>query len=320
MARLRVSDGVSISTHDDVIIRVIANSRPIAIVNADQSLRPGQLAVLNASSSFDLDHDGLSFQWAIDVAPLGSNSYIFSPHTAETQFIPDVPGLYLIRVFVSDSSFVDDAYVAVRAEGEIMLPPVANAGDDIFVVTGERIMLSGLASMDSNDLPLTYHWQIERAVSESQAMIINPTSSTPSFTPDLDGEYFLSLQVSNGDLTSSPDLIKITAQQRPIGAVMARGFILGSNSTVLLDASESVSPHGDELIYEWAFLERPLESQATFTQATGITSSFTADVVGTYRVSLTVRTEHLASRSRGKKHYCCGTKRNQGYRWVNGRL
>ena len=293
--RLRVIDGDFVSDHDDVVIRVIANSKPIAILNADQSLQPGQLAILDASASFDLDNDDLTFRWAIDVAPPGSNSYLFAPSSATTQFIPDIPGLYLVRVFVSDSILVDEAYITIRAEGEIMFPPVANAGDDAFVATGETVMLSGLASTDSNDLTLTYNWQIERSVSGSQASIVNPTSATPSFTPDLDGEYILSLQVSNGDLTSTPDLIKITAQQKPIADIMARGFILGAGSVVILDASDSLSPHGDDLTYSWAFLERPTGSQAAFTQATDIITSFTADMVGTYRVSLTVQTEHLSS-------------------------
>ena len=211
--RLRVSDGILISSHDDVLISVVANSRPIAIVNADQSLQPGQTAQLDASASFDLEQSELSFRWAIDVAPSGSNARIFRPLLSTTNFIPDVAGLYLVRVFVSDSLLQDEAYVVIQASGQTVIPPTANAGPDTFVAIRDTVMLNGQDS-DSGDLPLTYSWQIERAPTGSKATIISPTSIGPSFTPDLDGEYFLSLQVNNGTLTSAPDIIKITAQQK----------------------------------------------------------------------------------------------------------
>ena len=295
IARLRVSDGIMVSDHDDVIIRVVANSRPIAIVGADQSLQPGTVANLDASASFDLEQSELSYQWSIDIAPAGSNAYIFSPNRAETSFIPDIPGLYLIRVFVSDSALVDSAYIRFRAAGEIARPPTADAGDDRVVATGESLMLNGEDSSDLGGLELSYSWELEIAPTGSQAVLINPASGTPSFTPDLDGEYYFSLQVSNGTLTSAPDMVRVVAQQRPSAQISSRSFAVGASSTLVLNALESLSPLGEDLSYQWTIDEKPEGSQAALSNASSVISILNTDRVGTYVISLVASSEHLDS-------------------------
>ena len=69
VVRLRVSDGIFVSDYDDIVVRVVTNSRPIALVNADQSLRPGETALLDASGSFDLEHAELQFRWVDRFGP-----------------------------------------------------------------------------------------------------------------------------------------------------------------------------------------------------------------------------------------------------------
>lgn len=57
---------------------------------------------------------------------------------------------------------------------------------------------------------------------------------------------------------------------------------------VRLDGSKSFDRNGDPITMKWAFESRPKESQASLDDAEGPTPSFTADLDGTYTLSLTV--------------------------------
>lgn len=294
--RLRVSDGSTTSDHDDVVIRVIANSKPIALVGADQSVQPGQTVQISAASSFDLEQQDLTYLWSIDIAPEGSHASLFSPKKEATSFTADLPGLYLVRVSVSDQALTDEAFITIRAEGEIVLPPRADAGEDQVTVTGELLTLDGSNSGAEGDGVLTYSWVIERSPVGSRAVLQNPTSSMPGFTPDLDGDYIISLQVNDGSLTSSPDLIEIVAQKRPQALIQANSLIL-KGSTVILDGSESFDPGGGDISYSWTLDQKPKGSSAVIVNPESMTAIFSPDLPGDYIISLVVGSEHLSSLS-----------------------
>lgn len=59
-------------------------------------------------------------------------------------------------------------------------------------------------------------------------------------------------------------------------------------STVTLDGNTSSDANGDTLTYSWQFLSRPQGSTATLAAATTAKPTFTADVAGTYQISLVV--------------------------------
>jgi len=61
-----------------------------------------------------------------------------------------------------------------------------------------------------------------------------------------------------------------------------------ADSPVSLDGSNSSDADGHQLTYSWAFVSKPNGSNATLSSGTIENPTFTADVVGTYVVSLTV--------------------------------
>ena len=69
-------------------------------------------------------------------------------------------------------------------------------------------------------------------------------------------------------------------------AGLDRRVVLGD--TVVLDASRSIHPEGDELALSWTFFSAPAMSGASLSDPTAVKPSFTVDLPGTYVVQLTV--------------------------------
>ena len=90
------------------------------------------------------------------------------------------------------------------------LPPVAYAGDDQMVLLGESVQLSGAGADPNGDMIVSWAWSIDSAPAGSSASFDDPDIHNPVFSPDLLGEYVLSLIVSDGTDTSDPDTLTVT--------------------------------------------------------------------------------------------------------------
>ena len=89
--------------------------------------------------------------------------------------------------------------------------PTAVAGSNRNVITGNTAQLNGSNSTDAEGDPLTYLWTLTSAPMNSTAMLVDPTTATPTITPDLDGAYVIELVVNDGMLDSAPATITLTA-------------------------------------------------------------------------------------------------------------
>ncbi|WOT04585.1 Lcl C-terminal domain-containing protein [Shewanella youngdeokensis] len=87
--------------------------------------------------------------------------------------------------------------------------PIANAGDDQVVTTGALVTLNASDSYDADGDTLTYTWAIISA--PSSISLSDATSATPSFTPDTDGDYVISLTVNDGIDNSETDQVTISS-------------------------------------------------------------------------------------------------------------
>ena len=121
-------------------------------------------------------------------------------------------------------------------------------------------------------------------------MLPSATAVKPTFTADLSGTYIVNLVVSDGTANSAAATVTITAavgNAAPIAnAGMAQSVVVGA--VVTLDGSASTDANGDSLTYNWAFTSKPSGSGATLSSATAVKPTFTADVTGTYVISLVV--------------------------------
>jgi hypothetical protein len=89
--------------------------------------------------------------------------------------------------------------------------PLANAGSDQSTSTGTTVTLDGTSSSDPEGATLTYTWRSVSAPAEAEPAISDTSSASPTFVPDIQGEYVFGLVVSDGIQMSSEDFVAIQA-------------------------------------------------------------------------------------------------------------
>jgi hypothetical protein len=214
-AQLIVRDGKLNSTPSKVVITAIeptANNRaPVAKVGADLMVDVGQSAQLSSQGSSDPDGDTLSFTWTLSTRPNGSSAFLSANDVPSPVLIPDVAGTYKVSLVISDGELSSAPLTTTITARALNQAPVADAGLSRSVVTGEMIALDGRASSDPDNNPLTYKWTMTSKPAGSSAALSSSTNAQPSFTPDRDGAYAISLVVNDGKLDSPAAAITITA-------------------------------------------------------------------------------------------------------------
>ena len=255
---LVVSDG-NLSDDDQVIITAtVANVAPNADAGVDQNVEVGTVAHLDGSNSVDPDNapSPLTFLWTLITIPSTSNltdSDIISSTTAIPSLIPDVEGSYSLNLMVDDGDLSDMDRVLIIAT----LPnvaPNADAGLDQNVRTGREVTLDGSFSVDPDKgpMPLTFLWivvSVPPGSILSNADILNPTTSSPGFTPDIDGTYVLRLEVHDGDLADTDQVMIIAGNAAPIA--VDNSYPVNEDQSLSLSApgilSNDIDTDGDPL-------------------------------------------------------------------------
>ena len=169
---------------------------------------------------------------------------------------------------------------------QLNTPPVADAGTYSDKIQGELVTLDGSASSDPDNDPITYLWTLT-APAGSTAALSSTTTVNPTFTPDLVGQYEVSLVVNDGELDSAADvvLINVNANLPPIVSVTGTPISGTVPLTVDFDASLSTDPELGVLTYSWDF------GDATATE-TGATPSHTYTTVGIHTAIVTVTDDY----------------------------
>ena len=91
--------------------------------------------------------------------------------------------------------------------------PLANAGSPSTVTVGTSVTLDARGSSDPDGDALAFSWTLA-IPSGSAAALVSPDSSTPSFTADVAGTYTATVEVSDGQLSSTAS-VTVTAQAAP---------------------------------------------------------------------------------------------------------
>ncbi len=173
--------------------------------------------------------------------------------------------------------------------------PTANAGPDQTQPVGSTVHLDGTGSSDPDGDALTFQWTLTNKPATSTATLTGATTALPTFVLDTAGTYQIQLVVSDGNLTSTVDIVIVsTTNSAPVADAGAdqSGTV---NTVIHLDGSTSSDVDGNALTYQWSFSSKPTTSTATLTNATTVTPQFTIDKPGTYVVQLIVNDGTVAS-------------------------
>lgn len=197
-----------------VAIADVDNEPPIANAGSDQAIRVGDTVKLDASASFDdnTTPENLTYEWAFSEFPEGSAPTLIETDPASPSFVADVAGLYKIQLIIKDEASLSSApdEVVISSDGG-NLAPTANAGNDRLVAVGKTVSLNGLGSSDPEMDSLTYIWSIDSLPTGSVATLSNADTEEPTFTPDVEGVYVVTLVVSDFLGPGEPDAVEITA-------------------------------------------------------------------------------------------------------------
>jgi len=215
---LTVNNGGLPSNVDSVTVTAEAGDlAPVANAGPDRTVPSGAPVTLNGSSSADPDGQPITtYSWTMTQRPAKSLTLLLDATTATPSFTPDALGTYKLSLIVGDGALTSTADQVVITVVTGNIAPVAQAGPDQYVVTGQPGTLDGSGSTDANGDTLTYSWSVQsRPAGSTIGTVTNPTTSNPTFTPDLDGFYVVSLIVTDPLGASSPrDMVVITTGPR----------------------------------------------------------------------------------------------------------
>lgn len=220
---LSVSDGVHTNVDTVLVTATSANVPPNVNAGADKTALTGTTVTLTGSAT-DPDNGpaALTYRWFFTPPlPTGStlsDANIGNSNTTTATFTPDVAGAYRLGLEANDGIAKSQDEVIVTTA--LTTPPTANAGLDIVVPLGDLVNLNGSASaLGTGPGPLTFQWRFAGTPPSGSALtdgsIAGPTTATPSFTPDVLGNYLLGLEVSDGVLPGQ-DQVQVKANVAPI--------------------------------------------------------------------------------------------------------
>ncbi len=278
-------------------VSVNANRPPVANAGQDISVMVGDNVILDGRASYDPEGNPINYLWSFSSRPAGSSSAFFNPTSVMPHFIPDFPGSYVASLTVNDphsSSAPDTVNVSAAA---LDVPPTAAAGPDQSVNTGYPVLLDGTGSFDPYGGPLTYSGTIIELPTGSMAVLSDPASPQPIFTPDLDGQYVIRLVVASGQLYSLPDNVEVAASTPNAPPVANSGpdQAVFRNGVIVLDGTESYDPEGAPIGFSWTTVSQPQGSMSQLENPASPNPTMVADREGEYVFRLVVNDSELQS-------------------------
>ena len=240
---LLVSDGL-LTSEADLVIIATDNSAPVANAGPDHSVRAGTIVPLDGTASNDADGNSLTYQWSQTVAPPGNTTSLSDPTAVSPTLTPDVEGDYVAQLQVNDGTVTSEPDTALIRVGNTA--PIADAGPDQSVDITTTVQLDGANSSDPQGDPLTFLWMLTLPTG-SGATLSDATIAEPTFDPDVEGTYAVTLTVNDGDLDSPSDsmtvFVTVTTPQPTISGFNPSSASIGD--LITLTGTDFVSAAGE---------------------------------------------------------------------------
>lgn len=280
---------------------------PTAVVAASVSVAPGSTqltAGLGNLVSIDgraavADASLVDTRWTLLAKPASSQVSALNKVSAATMsFVPDVAGTYQVEFQVTEKAtgLATQHIVSVQAVpgpqvvvSAASTPVVQAAGPTYVADVGSAVTLRGSGSYDPSGETLRYQWTLSSVPTNSQANLVNPTTATPTLTPDVPGLYSVMLEVINtSGLRAAQTLNLRVGRSQPVVVLDRTQLTLAQGNTAMATAASSYSPDGNSLTYQWSLDTRPAGSSASLASPNQAVLRFVPDVAGTYYATVTV--------------------------------
>ncbi len=218
---------------DDDDDDTVGNQPPVAEAGDTIVIDLGDTALLDGSESYDPDGDDLEYAWTLISEPPGGAAALSGEDTKYPTLTPTVIGAHHVELVVTDPEGLSEGdEVAVWAESDNQ-QPVADAGADQTVDEGDSVQLDGSGSTDPDGDPLSYWWTVTSFPGNSPPSLSSPSDEMPAFVASEAGIYLMELVVNDGQLSSVPDEVVISANL--VGDDDDDGGCLGCSGYVLED-------------------------------------------------------------------------------------
>ncbi len=238
-ARLTVADDSGASNgFDSREIGIAVNHAPVADAGRD-ALTESLIVSFDGTASIDPDGDPLTYRW-----DFGDGA---SATGARVQHTYAAAGTYPIILVVDDGKGLHNSVDQAARSLVIHQPPVADAGGNRQVCTGDVITFDGSKSLDPQGGALRYAWDFGDGTSSD---IVNPTKTYRS-----GGVYPVTLSVrDSANLANSVDAdrVSVKVDQGP-SADAGPDIKACAMSSIEFDASRSFDPNGTIKRYDWDF-------------------------------------------------------------------
>ena len=290
--KLTLTDSLGKSLTAKLTLNVSAlttNAAPTAIIEVEKNfIKINEKLSLSASKSSDPERAPLSYQWEILQFPAGSAFNLSAPTAVNTDFITDSAGTYLLQLTVSDGEKSAQKQLNITAESNNQAPVAEVSSSAKKIRPGDTVRLTAKAT-DPEGAPLTYQWKLGIKPRNSQAQLSAATAIETDLTTDLEGEYVIWLQASDGEKKSFPRGLKIEAYQNFAPEVTIQPFqplvAVGEARSLTALATDF---EGSPLSYLWTVDKAPAGAQVNLSQPTQASTDFSANLVGEYYLMLVV--------------------------------
>ncbi|HAZ09531.1 MAG: hypothetical protein A2047_05210 [Omnitrophica bacterium GWA2_41_15] len=225
-------------------LKVAINTSPVADAGKDAflcKLNPSEPleVTFDGSSSKDLDGDKLTYSWDFGDGQTAEGKVV--EHTYEKG------GEYTAKLTVADNTNTKcDKSISTKTV-VLNRAPVANAGSNMEICTGEAVNFDGSKSMDADGDQLSYNWDFGDGEKGE--------GKTTSHKYAKGGIYQVKLTVDDDTKTNcSSSFSKVTVSLNSTPkAVIASKDTASVGQTVNFDSSSSTDLDGDKLGYTWDF-------------------------------------------------------------------
>lgn len=209
--QLSASDLVEVQVNAEDTIVSLINKAPTVSAGIDQAIKlPTNTLNLTGVASDDKlpDDKPLTYSWTTEGSNPGPISFDCSSCVSTTVKF-SIPGLYTIKLSVSDGALTSTDLVQVQVNDKDAVQNTQNEAPRVFVgfdqiITDSDTVVKGLVSDDGlpNGSSLTYKWSTDSSTSKYVKFDCSTCVSTNvRFTES--GTYKLTLEVSDGSLTES---------------------------------------------------------------------------------------------------------------------